>query len=640
MQEKHAIANSQVNFFQRLWTKYPLGLLFFIQSIFLFTAFPQILLQPTEYMLCNYNDGMRQYFFYQSYLEQDPELGWAKSKSMGYPYGEYVLFTDATPLLAISLKFFSRYILDISEYGIFLFNLFILFGHFLSSFFLYKILKKLEVDQGLRFFFALCLPWLGIEFFKITQGHLNLSISWPLLGTIYFLQRIMGLVQYSRSKNRLYIWSSMLGFLLFFIGLIHLYWIVMAALLIGVFIIGLIIIRRQYRTDVFRIVNAGTLCLLVPVLVLGLLVRISDGYFEDRLSHGEGYGWEHWVLQFEGLFTSHAHNTIPFILEDSALYSFGSFAYIGNFALYGILILLLEGLVLKKVRLYWKTTLSRDKQLTFLWLFGIGTFVSLMISLGETLYIQRLDLYITNYLNPFYYLHLLTDRVTQIRDVSRFSFIVFWFSNILLIYLVNLRLKFELPKYWVYGATGMLLLFCVVDTTDSFRLARKEMNRPNLLNPQADAQIFSLSQKIDPQNYQAMIPIPFNHEGAGDNHYVIDGFDDFLTNSLQFQRATKIPLLSAKFARGNYEHAKRLFSLFGGRQMLSEQLLKDLTNKPILVLYNADFYNGEREIRGNQLEPAWSTLQNCHKIIEEYQMKELAREGNFVLYEWEIGLLK
>lgn len=633
MNEEQRIAPSLFHRFQQVWKAYTLTCILGLQAVLLLVAFPQILLHPEDYMLCNYNDGIRQYFFYQSYVEQAPDQGWTKVQSMGYPYGEYVFFTDATPMLALAIKFISTYLADLSPFGIYIFNLFILLGHFLSSFFLYKILSRLDVQAYLIVLFSLCLPWLGIEFFKITQGHLNLSISWPLLGTIYFLQKIPTLLQEDRKIGRLHRHSLKMGAFLFVIGLIHLYWIAMAGLLVLVFMFCLLIKQRHYRTDAFRTVNSTALGLVIPVLVLGLLIRVSDGFFEDRLSHGEGYGWEHWVLQFEGLFSSHAHNSIPFVFEDSNLYSFGSFAFLGNFALYAFLILALEFLVHKAIRIHWKKYIGKSTPGRFFLFIGIATLTSLLISLGETIYIERLNLYLTNYLNPFYYLHLLTDRVTQFRDVSRFSFIVFWFFNILMVYLLNIRLKYEKLSGLNYALGAILMLLCVVDTTDSLRLARKEMNRPNLLNIQASPEIYRLGQKIDPQKYQAIIPIPFNHEGAGDNHYVIDGFDDFLTQTLQFQRATQIPLMSAKFARGNYEHAKAILSMFQGKEEVASELIQNLSEKPVLILYNADFYNGNRELTGNKLEPAWSILQNCHKIIEEYGMQELTREGSFILYE-------
>ncbi|MEM8889714.1 MAG: hypothetical protein AAGD28_17195, partial [Bacteroidota bacterium] len=64
-----------------------------------------------------------------------------------------------------------------------------------------------------------------------------------------------------------------------------------------------------------------------------------------------------------------------------------------------------------------------------------------------------------------------------------------------------------------------------------------------------------------------------------------------------------------------------------------KETLQVLDKRPVLILYHTDFYNGKRELRGNPLEPAWSILQNSHKIIEKYEMEEVAREGPFILYK-------
>lgn len=619
--------------FLKLAEKYPLGLLMGLQIILLLIAFNKSLLHPHEYMLCNYNDGMRQYFFYQSVVEQDPELGWSKVYSMGYPYGEYVFFTDATPLLAWSFKFISSYLWDLSGKSIYLFNLFILFGHLLSSFFLFRILRRLKIQHIYSLFFALFLPWLGIEFFKITQGHLNLSISWPLLGAIYLLGKAYDLIQIEKiNKRELGKWMLSMSVFLLIIGLIHLYWLAMAAFASGIFFLGALIVSRKEKQKIISTSLSLGIGVILPTIFLLMMIRLSDGYFDARLPHGEGYGWEHWVLQFEGLFSSHAHNSIPFVFEDSKLYYFGSFAYLGNFALYAFLFLLIELGVRKNIRKEWLSIFRAEGNRPFLFLLIISAFFSLMISLGENIYLQRLDLTFTNYLNPFYYLHLISDRITQFRDVSRFSFIVFWVFNILMIYSFSLRLKLE-DKRWMKVVLPLIFLSLVlVDTFDSIALARKEMNRPNLLAQGADAQIQALADQINAADYQAIIPIPYNHEGAGDNHYVIDGFDDFLTNAMQLQSWTGIPLMSAKFARGNFQHAQSLLSLFN-EERVADDLLQHLEEIPVLVLYNTDFYNGKRELRGNQLEPAWSILQNSHKIIEKYEMKEIARKGPFILYK-------
>ncbi|MEM6806895.1 MAG: hypothetical protein AAF696_36175, partial [Bacteroidota bacterium] len=300
--------------------------------------------------------------------------------------------------------------------------------------------------------------------------------------------------------------------------------------------------------------------------------------------------------------------------------------------LYAFLFLLVECIIRKGIRKQIFASMQTEGYSTFFLFLFLAAFFSLMISLGENVSIQRLEWTFTNYLNPFYYLHLISERITQFRDVSRFSFISFWVFNIFIAYLFTLRVKIEEKKWIKVGLPALFLFLMVVDTVDSIRLARKEMNRPNLLAKGADANMQILADQINPQAFQAIIPIPYNHEGAGDNHYVIDGFDDFLTNSMQLQTWTGIPLMSAKFARGNFRHAQNLQSLFKEEEP-SQDLLGALDERPILILYNADFYNGERELRGNQLEPAWSILQNSHKIIEKYEMKEIAREGSLILYE-------
>ncbi|MEO0468270.1 MAG: hypothetical protein AAF206_01520 [Bacteroidota bacterium] len=612
------------------------GLLSFVllvQLILLLYTFRGVVFSPSEHMLCNWNDGMRQYFFYQSYVDQAPELGWSKVYSMGYPFGEYIMFTDCTPLLAVPVKFVSHYIIDLSEAAIPIFNYFIVLGRLLSTLLLILILRRLKVHPILLVVFAVCLPWLNMEILKITQGHLNLSLSWPLLGTIYLAQSAWGQLREPKALRK-----TALRFAVFVMlaGCVHLYWLAMCTVVMGFFLLAVMI--KEWRTNRLRMIQTGLLACILPWIIMGTVVRLHDGYFADRKAHGEGYGWHHWRLNFSGLYTSHEHNSIPFVFENQKLNSHGSYAYLGSFVMFGLLVWLGARLMRGNRRLRLRDMLAEDDEGQFILLLGVGSMVSLMISLGERIPLFNHEYLLTNYLNLFYYIHLFTDRITQFRDVSRFSFVFFWFVNLLAIFFLDRSWK-RIGRNWVIFLGLGLMLLTVIDTRDAIRNGKKWMVRDNVFHPDYESEMDDLIRQINPQDYQAMIPIPYNHEGAGDNHFVIDGFDDLTTATMQFQQWSEIPLMSAKFARGNFQHAQILQSLFTPDSLggISPELMKNLDDRPILVLQQTDFYTGKRELSGNQLQPAWDILNRCHEIIEAKRMTKIATAGPYVLWRWDVG---
>ena len=59
-------------------------------------------------------DGMRNYFAYHDYITQGKSDNFFLFEKMNYPFGDYIFYTDNTPLIAVPLKWFSENIYDLS----------------------------------------------------------------------------------------------------------------------------------------------------------------------------------------------------------------------------------------------------------------------------------------------------------------------------------------------------------------------------------------------------------------------------------------------------------------------------------------------------------------------------------------------
>lgn len=616
---------------------YWLVLLLATQSVILFFTFDDMFKEPGQYMFANFYDGMRQYYFFQAYVSQSPDQSWLKVEEVGYPYGEYLLYTDGTPMLAFITRLFSTYVTDISDHAVDVFNYFIILGRLLSTFLIFLILRRLDVKGWRIFFFSIALAWINGEIIKLAGGQMNLSYSWPFLLTIYTAIRLFQAHEAGRTDYR---GAVSFAVLISLTAFFHLYYLPLTTVVLGFALLAyLIFLWRQHR-DIIPVVGYGLTTSVSPWIVVMGLVRLTDGYFADRIPKGEGYGWDRWVFELSGYYSSHRWNSIRFIIEDREIASYGAHAYLGNFALFFAVILLLTYWFKRKYSVSVRYFLRKDAYGPFFRWLGVGALVSIFISLGERIYIWNQTYILNNYLNLFFYLHKITDRITQFRDVSRFGFIGFWWFNLLAIYLYDRWLRTQ-NATWVRIIALGLLVMLVIDTKDGFRHAHK-WQRDNLLYNRELSHIDELIEGVDLREYQAALPIPYFHEGVGDNHYAVDGFDDMVTHTFQLQYWGEIPLITSKFARGNQAHGMQLISLLQGDstgQGISPELLASLDRRPILVLYDENFYNGTRELTGNQLQPAWDLLQNCHQIIERYGMKEVKRHGHFRLYRWDIAEL-
>jgi len=615
-----------------------LGLALLAQCIVLFFTWDGFFKEPGRYVYCNFYDGQRQYYFFQAYAEQTPDQSWLKVESMGYPYGEYLLYTDGTPLLAFTVRFISTYLVDLSGHETDAFNFFIMLGRLFSTVLVFAILRRLGVRAVLCLLFAVALPWTNGEIIKLAGGHINLSFSWPLLLAIYSFLR---LYQAHEKGKPDWTWAIVYATLISLTAFLHLYWLPLSTFVLGFSLLAYLIYAWQTQQNWQPIVGYGLISTASPWVVVMGLIRLTDGYFAHRVPQGEGYGWERWVFELSGYYSSHPWNSVRFILEDREIISYGSHAYLGNFTLFFAVVLLIFWWVNKRYSFPVWGKLQEQKEGQFFLLLMVGVLVSVFISLGENIPIWDNKYVIRNYLNIFYYLRKFTDRITQFRDVSRFGMIGFWWVNLAAVYLFDRYLKEkDTTRVRIIGL-GLLVLLAL-DTKDAWRNSHK-WHRDNLLYNQDQSDIDELIAGINPDEYQAAFPIPYFHEGVGDAHYAVDGFDDAITHTMQLQRWTGLPLITSKFARGNKEHGLQLISLLQGDSLgvgISPELLSQLDDRPILLLYDELYYDGTKQLTGNQRQPAWDLLNHAHEIIGKYGMEEVARYGHFRLYRWEIAPIR
>ncbi len=624
--------------FQNGWQRRRwLLILLLLQGVVIALTFADMWREPGQHMFCNYHDGMRQYYFFQAYVEQEPGQSWLKVEEVGYPYGEYLLYTDGTPLLAFLTRLVSTYLVDLDDRAIDVYNGFILLGRLLSTYLLYLILTCLGIKPWRVLLFALVLPWINGEFIKLSNGHLNLSYSWPYLLAIYAGLRMY---QAHEVEARAYHWAIGFAVAISLTAFLHLYWLPLTTIPLGFLLLAYLAHLWRQRRDVLPVIGYGLTATLSPWLVVLLLVRLTDGYFSARAVGGEGYDWERWVFELSGYHSAYDWHSVRFFFEDRVHISYGWQVYLGNFALFFAVVLLLLYWLRRPYSVSVRQLMYKDRQGSFFRFFMMGALVSLLISLGENIKIWDDTYVVHNYLNLFFYLRkLVSERITQFRDVSRFAYIGWWWFNLLAVFLFDRWLKGQMA-IWIRVLSAFLLLLLVLDGKDMLRQAHKHWVRPNLLYRTDRSDIDELIQGVDLSPYQGALPIPYFHEGAGENRYAVDGFDDMITHTFQLQRWGELPLLTSKFARGNRDHALQLLSLLQGDSTgvgISPELLAQLDERPVLILYDENFYNGQRELTGNQLQPAWDLLQNAHRIIERYDMQEIERYGHFRLYRWEIA---
>jgi len=412
-----------------------IAFLLLVQAILVLIVFSPLLLQPNKFLLSERNiDWLKNYFTFQAYLQQPFTLSLLKFEYFNYPFGEYILYTDNSPIFAIAVKLFSHYIYDVSANGLFVYHLFLVSGILISTFLLFRILACLIQDRACIFFFSLVLPWLHPQLFRL-GGHFSLSFSFVLLLGILFLLR---------SHQRFYAGKNIIRELYWFVpalvavSFIHLYYLPLLLVLIGYFGVAWVL-KAFFRGENYRLLAAwSATAVIVPAGLVYGLIRLLDGYYALRLDGATGYSFDRNKLHLLALFTAYKHNHLNFNHYLTPTYNgdWETYGYLGTFALYagcGLIIFWLVRYFFRSGPLAQQLNQTNGKG-SFLFLLGLASFGSLFIALGDYFTLFNSDINVPNYFNSFRYLKKITEKVTHFRALGRFGWVFFWFINFWVVY--------------------------------------------------------------------------------------------------------------------------------------------------------------------------------------------------------------
>ena len=97
------------------------------QTIMVIIGFYNLVTDGQRRLFMDAYDGMRNYFAYNDYITQKNTGNYFLFEKMNYPFGDYIFYTDNTPLLAVLVKWFSNNIYDVSDYSLQIFHWFFTF---------------------------------------------------------------------------------------------------------------------------------------------------------------------------------------------------------------------------------------------------------------------------------------------------------------------------------------------------------------------------------------------------------------------------------------------------------------------------------------------------------------------------------
>jgi len=228
------------------------------------------ILQPT-FIEWSMHDDAAQHFLGWHFFRSEPwSFPLGTIKSLQYPHGTSLVYTDSIPLLAIPLKFFSSLLPNPFQYH----GLWLLVCYLLQGFFASRLLGLVTKNPFLNL--------LGTSFFLMSPvivqragGHEALAGHWLILAVLYLY------FQANTRKNGIK-WILVL----LAATLVHCYLLVMAAVIWSGYLLKQLVEGK--RKNVLPVMATAVISLIPPFLAMWAV-----GYFVMNVAEvtGKGFGY-------------------------------------------------------------------------------------------------------------------------------------------------------------------------------------------------------------------------------------------------------------------------------------------------------------------------------------------------------------
>lgn len=600
-----------------------------IQCILIVWNFLPFFTEGENIIFCLEGDGLKNYYtIYAYFLQEKGEF--ALFQNMNYPFSEYVFFTDNSPTFAVPLKWVSDNIFDLSPYAFRLYNWFLLSGILLSTLFSYLIINKLTKKNTFWRLLSITLPWVSPQVYRLIMGHFNLSFSWVILLIFY----VLILVYESRNNlKKVLKLSFVLAILVYIISFIHLYYLPMILVMIGMFGLVISIWERKDRKRLFGWLSFTFGLPIVGFLSVWLTIRLIDQYYTLRKATEMKFGWWEWNLKIDALYSDQYYSTVPFLFRTRLALDWEGYAYLGAFGLYAFTFFMIWLLVktIQKPRQFrprFKTYFGNETGKKVLLILFAGL-MCLNIALGEYVRMFNHSINLDNPLHPFLYAKLFIGEVTQFRVLARFNWVFFWTFQFIIIYLLD-NFYHRKKAIWLQFFIAILVIFSMVDMHDVQRVVRKNTSPNPLKNKVLNTNLDKLLTDIDTKKYQAILPIPIYMIGSEDDEMMLMPNDDWRTETWLLSTKSNLPLMAANLSRSAVIQHESLLSIFS-ENGINDYLLNALDKRPILVFYTDNFAAWDIKYFNQQ---AQKYLDFGKFVPEKYNMKLLKTQGDWKVYEW------
>ncbi|GAB3229288.1 hypothetical protein GCM10027346_14620 [Hymenobacter seoulensis] len=488
-----------------------------------------------------------------------------------YPYGDHVVYADGQPLLSIPLAYLKSLGLPLPHSGLGFMNALMLASIPLSALLLYRILRANLVPVWSAVIGSLLISFMSPQFERILAHY---ALSYGFIIPLYWYLLIKA---FARTEN--YSWRPLALYVLvaFLAGLLHPYWVTMAALLALAY--GFVALLQHNKASSYTKGLAGRV-MLAGVLAVGifqLFMAVTDS-ISDRPA--TPWGFLYYRSGFASIFYPVLEPLRGFwktALKAAPSEIWEGWAYVGLIGLVTLLLTIIrivQYLIRLKPRLILKPVLPLPLR--------IGLHAGILCALFASGVPFIWDLTeLLEYLQP----------LKQFRSIGRFAWIFYYIYTVYVVFYFSMLFRYLRTRRAGRFALSLAILLIVIwgwegrNATASFakRFPGAEKTQ-DFMEPQ-DSYMAHLSWKHPASDFQAILPMPFYLIGS---EVVQPGGGSSPYESMRASLQTGLPLVSAYMSRASRSRSAAILQLLSN-DVLPKEVLHDFPNqKPLLLLVTPD----------------------------------------------------
>ncbi len=509
-------------------------------------VYTEVFLAPNSYLFSGMGDGIKNYFSVLFNLKHESNIWY--TRSMNYPYGELLLFTDGQPLLALSFRLLVAVFPFLSDHGVGYMNLWMLASLVFGYFFSFKVLRQLGLPFVASLLFGIGIFSLQPQIFRLA-GHYGLSYACVIPMAIYLLLSIKA--RWSVFKYVILLLSAFLTFFLHpYLGLIFSVCILFFAF------VSLITGYLSKRVTLSLLV--GTVAMVFSYL---LIVNLTDNHSGRTPSP---FGFFYYRAQLKTLLVPHHPPLKPLIQQVAKIggQQWEGWAYFGLVGVLGILLLFWRWI--RRFRTSLRRTRTAQHSLLMLGLLSALFAMAIPFTLGLEFLIE--------YIGP----------LKQFRSLGRFAWISFYAFNFVVAWKLYAFYRFNRKKH-----KGVLAsLFIVVPLLLMLWESWPYHQDMRYTITQSRNSFLEEGPNFSAQDYSAVMGIPTQIHGS--ENFNIPG--DPGTNAQVFLTSYKtgLSVFGGSSGRSSIHEARKQLQALGP-DFYPKEIKNDLPAGKILLVKNKDW---------------------------------------------------